>query len=166
MTLTRADAEIILVKRTGALLTEADLDGTTNDGSNADLNDPIGWAVRRCGGTVSDFVAISDTDVATVGSTDYDKFLDLVEYRTLQSISGNLAVVDIKSGPFDEKLSQLVKQVEERLKRKAEQLKADYGFNVSFTGLGFRETDDTGDTIEPIFQRKQFGNEIIDWDVA
>jgi len=32
-------------------------------------------------------------------------------------------------------------------------------------GLGCRLTDDSGDKIEPMFQRKQFGNTIVDWDI-
>lgn len=32
-------------------------------------------------------------------------------------------------------------------------------------GLNYRSTDDSGDPIEPIFQRKQFGNNNIDWDI-
>jgi len=39
------------------------------------------------------------------------------------------------------------------------------GLDSTF-GLNYRATDDSGDDIEPMFQRKQFENEIIDWDVA
>lgn len=32
-------------------------------------------------------------------------------------------------------------------------------------GLACRTVDDAGDDIQPMFQRKQFGNEVLDWDV-
>lgn len=37
---------------------------------------------------------------------------------------------------------------------------------TTFFGLNYRATDDAGDDIEPLFQRKQFETEQIDWDVA
>jgi hypothetical protein len=111
----------------GKLLTEADLDGTTVNGSNADLNDPIGWAIRKCGGSVASVVAVADSDVAGVSTDDLDKFFDLAEFRALESISGNLAVVTITAGPRTEHLSDLAKLVEQRLARKRKQLLEDYG---------------------------------------
>lgn len=128
MALTRANVEVILISRLSNLLTEAGLDGTTNDGTNTDLNDPIGWAIRQADGSVDDFTLVDDTDVARVGSGDYDKLLDLAEYRTLENISGNLDEVDIKSGPFEQKYSQLADRVEKRLERVRAHLEKTYDF--------------------------------------
>jgi hypothetical protein len=136
MALTRRNIEVLLIRRLGALLTEADLDGSTLDGANHDLADPIGWAVRQCGGTVANFVSVADDDVATVAAADYDKLLDLAEYRTLQSVSGNLAVVDIQIGPRKESLSQLGEQVEQRLARKLKQIQMDYDFGLGALEAG------------------------------
>lgn len=151
MTLTRAAAETILIRRLGGLLTGAELDGTTASGSNTDLNDPIGWAVRRCGGSVVNFASVADADVATVASADYDQLLDLAEFRTLVSISGNLAVVSITVGPRREELSDLVDLVEKRLARKRKQIESDYAFGLGTLEAGVISLDfaskgtDTGD---------------------
>ena len=50
---TRASIEAILIRRCGRMLAATELDGSTIDGSNADLNDPIGWAIRQLGGAVA-----------------------------------------------------------------------------------------------------------------
>ena len=136
MSLTRIKVETILIRRLGGLLTEAELDGTSTDGGNLDLNDPIGWAIRQCSGTVTNFTTVSDADLASVSSADYDKLLDLAEYRTLQSISGNLAVVDIQVGPRRESLSQLVERIEARIARKLKQIQTDYGFGLGTLEAG------------------------------
>lgn len=144
MSLTRANCETILVKRLGALLSEASL-AVTIVGSNADLNDPIGWAVRQCGGSVASVTSVADADVATVAASDMDKLLDLAELRTLETISGNLAGTDIKVGPRSENLDLLAQRVEQRLARKQTQLQRDYGFGLGtleagVIRLGFMQT--------------------------
>jgi hypothetical protein len=136
MALTRANVESILVKRCGKLLTAADLDGSTVDGTNADLNDPIGWAVRQCGGSVSSITAVADADLATVDADDYDQVLDLAELRTLETVQGNLDDVDITLGPRQESLSQLAKQVEQRLARLQKRVEQEYGYGASALGTG------------------------------
>lgn len=134
MTVTRAKVEEILIRRCGGLLSEAGL-AITYAGANANLNDPIGWAIRQCGGSVSDPVSVTNSDVATVGETDADKLFDLAELRTLESISGNLAVVDLDIGPRSEKLGQLAEMVEKRLARKQQAVRERYGFGmVKVTG--------------------------------
>src|SRR5690242_14586451 len=102
MSLTRANIETILVKRCGPLMTAAGM-ATTVLGSNADLNDPIGYAVRKAGGSVTSFVAVADADIAGVDELGYDQLLDLAELRTLETILGNLDDVDLRVGPRDEK---------------------------------------------------------------
>lgn len=126
MTLTRANIEVIIVKRCGPLLTAAGM-ATTVSGSNADLNDPIGYAVRKSGGTVTNFVSVGDADITTIGTADNDQLLDLAELRTLESILGNLDDVDIRVGPRDEKLSQLRTDTEKRLERLQKRIADEYG---------------------------------------
>lgn len=147
MAITRAQAETILVRRAGSLMSEAGL-AVTIAGSNADLNDPIGWAVRQLGLTVATITSVADSDLSGVSADDYDQFLDLAEYRLLQNISGNLAVTDLEVGPRNEKLDQLVNRLEQRITRKKAQLQQDYGFGLgSLTAgvisLGFMETMET-----------------------
>jgi hypothetical protein len=113
----RPDAEFLLVARAGPLLTAADMDGTTVNGTNADLNGPLGRSIRNLGYTVTDITSISDADVAQVTEAQYDEFLDMAELYLLEAILGNLDDVDITVGPRSEKLSQLAGQVERKIAR-------------------------------------------------
>lgn len=145
MAITRANAETILVARVGALMTEADLDGTTVDGTNADLNDPIGVALRRLGESVTDISDVADADLSGVAETDYNQLLDLAELRVLESIEGNLTLVDITAGPRSEKLSQLAGFVQNRKQQLTDRIREEYGFTVIEAGyitMDFVEHDD------------------------
>lgn len=150
MALTRANVEAILIRRVGKLLTAADLNGTTMDGMNADLNDPIGYAVRRLGGTVASVVQVVDADLAGIASDDYDQLFDLAELRTLETIAGNLDDVDITLGPRSESLSQLASQVDKRIEKLAEKVQRTYGVDVGtlsagVIGLDFAEHEENED---------------------
>lgn len=114
MTVTRANLESILVRRAGPLMEAADM-AVTVVGTNADLNDPIGFGIRASGGTVADPSLVTDADVATVSTSYFDLFLDRCELRLLENILGNLAMVDITAGPRSEKLSQLAEQVRHKI---------------------------------------------------
>jgi hypothetical protein len=144
MTLTRATLEAILVQRTGPLLTAAGMDGATMDGSNFSLNDPIGFAVRKLGLAVANIASLADSDLAAVAANDYDRLLDLAEYRTLESILGNLDDVNISVGSRSESLGQLSDQVEKKMERLAGRIEREYGMGVGslsagMIGLGFQE---------------------------
>jgi len=140
MAITRANVETILVKRLGPALTKAGM-ATTVAGSNADLNDPIGWAARQCGLTVASLTAVADSDLSGLASSGYDKLLDLAEYRTLETVIQNLDDVDVKLGPRDEKFSQLANQLQKRLEAMLDKLKADYGYGAAtiWTGVLIHE---------------------------
>jgi hypothetical protein len=133
---TRAEIEVVLVRRCGALLTAAGL-AITFAGANADLNDPIGSSIRQLGGTVASIAAVTDADVLTV-SADYslDALLDLCELRTLENISGNYALVDIAAGPESEKLSQVAAVIEKRIDRLSAKIEKLYGIGAGVVTIG------------------------------
>lgn len=114
MALTRANVESILVKRCGSLMSLVDM-AVTVAGSNADLNDPIGYALRWAGYSVSNIASVSDTDLSSVADADYDQILDIGELRTLQNVLGNYTLVDIQNGPQSEKFSQTIQVVKDRI---------------------------------------------------
>lgn len=116
MSLTRIQTETVIVKRLGPLMEAAGM-AVTIVGTNADLNDPLAWATRMLGHTTADVSTVTDAELAAVAVADYDDFLVLAEYRTLQNILGALDDVDIVVGPRAEKLSQLAAQAENKLKR-------------------------------------------------
>lgn len=116
MSLTRADLEGLVVGRLGPLMEAASL-GVSITGSNSSLSDPMARATRDVGGTTADYTTVTTAELAAIAASDYDDLFNLSEYRTLQTIIGNLDDVDITAGPRSEKLSQLTAQAERKLKR-------------------------------------------------
>lgn len=128
MTITRANAEVLSIRRVGGLFAGVGLDGTTEDGTNVDLNGPIGWALRQLGETVADPVLVANVDLANLADSDLDEFLDLVELRCLESaFNAATALVDLAIGPRKESFSQTASRLEARISAKRDQLAADYG---------------------------------------
>ncbi len=109
MAVTRANVENVLIHRAGALMTKASLDGTTVDGTNTDLADPIAWALRVSGYTSADITNPTTAEVAAA-EDDIDEVVDYAELRTLENVLGNLDDVDTTVGPRSESLSQLATQ--------------------------------------------------------
>lgn len=136
MGITRSEAERILVNRCGALMTAAGLDGITQDGANDDLNDTLGVALRTIGLSVGDISRVLDSDLSSVTDDDIDKFLDVAEFRLLQTIIGNLDDVDIEAGPFTAKYSQLARQLERRMSRLQDKLLVEYGIGGAILEIG------------------------------
>lgn len=130
MTVTRANIESVLIRRVGRLLTAAGLDGTTINGTNADLNDPISSALRVLNYTVSSIASVTDTDLLPVTDAHINYLLDVAELRTLESILGNLDLVDIRVGPRSESLSQLADQVQKAIERKTRHITRMYGVGL------------------------------------
>lgn len=127
MTVSRADIEQELVSRAEAWLTSAGL-AVTFAGANADLNNPIGWAIRQAGGSVASPSLVTSTDVQTVAAADYDFFLDLAELRTLENILANFSGVDKKAGPVELKSSQLADRIAARIAYLRASLAAVYSY--------------------------------------
>jgi hypothetical protein len=140
MSLTKAKISTIIVSRCGAKMTAAGM-------NSSNLDDPIGWALRRVGITPADITSITDSDLTAVPVDDYDKLLDLAELRTLENVSGNLTLTDITAGPQRQALNQIVDQVEKAISRLIEKIQRNYGVGAAVleTGsisLGFQETID------------------------
>lgn len=134
MTLTRANIESMLIRRLGKSYDFIGLDGHTVDGSNEDMNDPIGYALRQLGYSVSDPTSISDADVAQLAVEHYDAALDLAELRGLQTWLGNNTLVSFRLGPRSEELSDLITVTEKRAVRLQAALeKTPYGSGVSWS---------------------------------
>jgi hypothetical protein len=127
MALTRAQVEQILVERVGGWLTEAGL-ATTANGDNAALNDAIGYAVRRIGGTVANVTLVADGDLSGIAADDYDALFDIAEWRALENILKHLAKVDVRMGPLAQSYSQLRRDVMDAAKQKRGEIEVDYAF--------------------------------------
>lgn len=146
MALTRASLESILIRRAGKQLTAASLDGTTVDGTNADLNDPLASALRQCGLSVANIASVSDSDLSALDDADIDKLLDLAELRTLESCLGNLDLVDVTAGPIKESFGQIGSRLEKAIERKRAAITRTYGIGMGslsagLIDLGFQQQD-------------------------
>lgn len=135
MSVTRANVENVLVKRLGPLMTKAGQDGTTVDGTNTDLADPIGWALRETGYSTADITSPTSAEV-NAAVDDIDQVVDLAEFRTLGNILGNLDDVDVTVGPRSERLSQLAAQVQKRLESVEKRIERLYGYGASSLETG------------------------------
>ncbi len=147
MTITRTQVERILVKRCGLLLIAAGLDGVTINGTNGDLNDPIGTALRASGLSVADIAFVSDSDLASVTDDLIDQVLDIAEHRTLLNIEGNLDQVDITIGPRSESLNQLATRVKAKIEMLEARISRLYGIGLGtltagVIGLDFAEASE------------------------
>lgn len=136
----RANAEAILIRRCGTVLDAAGLDGTTVNGSNADLNDPLWYALDRLSYSVADISEVANADITAVVSDDFAPFLDLAELRALETAqSAATALVDFSVGPRRESLSQFAERLAKTIETKRQQLLKDYGdlFGSGFDGGTF-----------------------------
>lgn len=146
MSLTRANAESELVSRQKSRMEAVSME-VTFVGSNADLNSPIGFAVRKMGGTVASFGSVANADLTFLDEADFDQFLDIAEYRLMLNIKGRWGMVDTKIGPRSENLSQFAEDLERDIARKLSDLQSLYGFGGGSLEAGvvdfdFAETDE------------------------
>jgi len=141
MTLTRANAEVILIKRSGKKMTFAGLDGTTVSGSNVDLNDPIGNALLGMGIAPASIVLVTDADLSGISNDDLEQFFDRAQYRLLKNIAGNLDVVDIQVGPRRESLSQIHEQIQKEIETLELSLAKQYGVGLGSMSTGTIQLD-------------------------
>ena len=126
MTLTRADAEVVLVQRAKGKMALVDM-AITTVGTNADLNDPLSTAFRLLGYTPASPVTISDTDLTNLADSKVTEFLDRAELRLLETIHGNIDLVDITVGPRRESLNQLADQVKDAIDALQKKISTRYG---------------------------------------
>lgn len=130
MSLTRADVEAMLVDRAAAMLALVGKDSTTVDGANASLNYPIAKAIKACGFGVTTVSAVEDADVARVPEAQENRLLDYAELYTLESVLGNWTGVDEKFGQDEQKLDQIRKGLESRIKLLEDRVRKPYGTNL------------------------------------
>lgn len=145
MSIPCAQVEVILTARAGKRMTFVGMDGTTVDGSNPDLVDPMVSTLISMGITPASYAGVVDADLATL--EDIPQFLDRCELRLLQNILGNMDMVTNRVGPRSENLSDFSDALEKAITRKAEQIRKEYGAGVGtliagVINLGFMETDE------------------------
>lgn len=150
MALTRATVEAALIARCGKALTSIGLDGTTVDGTNAALADPIGEGLRSLGLATATLGAVVSADVAqVVDADDYAQLLDVAELRALETVLANWTEPDqIDGQDTRQDLGKLRDGLEKTVSRKAAQAQTRYGYGAA-TGIetgvitfGFQSRDE------------------------
>jgi hypothetical protein len=107
----------------------------TFEGENADLSDPIGYALRRLGYDAA-LSGPTDEDLAYVGPTDVNALLDVSELRVLDSWLSRYSRVDFQIGDRAEKLSQVAEQVRKRAERLRRAIEESYNLEDSSVDEG------------------------------
>ena len=126
MALTRAQAEFVLMRRLSGIYGEAGL-ATTEAGTNEDLNEPLRVALDALGYSVADVTSVADTDLDDLPSSKYNQFFDLAELRALENVEGQLTLVTTKTGPFEQRFSDLLNHVREVREERQAKYEKQYG---------------------------------------
>ena len=98
MAMTRAEAESVLIRRCGKMLAAAGLDGTTADGTNADLSDPLGVALRHLGFSPASLTTVATSDLSAVDASNVVEFLDVASLAAMRAALNNWAEPDQTAG--------------------------------------------------------------------
>jgi hypothetical protein len=116
MSLTRAQLEVVLLRRVGKLYAAVRLDGTTQDGSNVDLTDPLAATLRQLGIALASPLAVVDADLVDFPVAKLDALLDLAELRALESAhAAAAALVDASLGDLRKSFGQTARALEARI---------------------------------------------------
>jgi hypothetical protein len=134
--LLRAQAESVLVGRCGKVLTIAGLDGTTVDGTNADLAGPMLYALGFLGIIPAAYPSVVDADLVSIspGSADAPgslaAFIDISELQARGNAIDAMTDVDEQVDRDAQKLSQLVARWQAKANQLAAFCKAQYGLGA------------------------------------
>lgn len=150
---TRANLEQSLIGALGPRLSFVGLDGTTQDGTNASLNDPIRRAVQSMGSVVSNFI-VADADIAPFTGWSLEQLLDYAKLEALQRIAERCTFVDTKVGDGSFDLSQFHEQVLADIAILEERLRKPYGPAVPAPAVNTMQSQ--GMTVAPYLPNDPF----------
>jgi hypothetical protein len=136
MSLTRANVEAQLIARQGPLLSLCNLDGTTKDGTNAALNDPIRVAIRYDDYDISDPVNVVDADLEVFTGWQIERLLDVAELRICETLWGNWPLYTVSISLEKKQLSDIRDGIRERIIQLTKKLAEPYGPNVGAGAVG------------------------------
>lgn len=126
------------------------LDGTTVDGTNGDLSDPIRTGLGSLGVACADPTSPADADLAALATADLDQLLDVAEYRCLQSVLGNLDEVNEQAGTDRKDFGQFAAALQVTIAALLTSLQQTYGVGLMAPSIGtldynFAESGDPAD---------------------
>lgn len=118
----KAEIKTLIAGRTAPFM---ELSGLTI----TNMEDSICEGIILAGGTVASYGNATDAECANV--TNSHMLLLAIEYSWLEYMIDNLPFYDIKAGDGNDKLSQLVGQLERKLGRLKDKLATLYGIGLS-----------------------------------
>lgn len=123
----RSDAEAYLTSRLGKSLIRVGKDGTTKNGTNADLAQPISYTLSLMGFSVASLASPGDGDLSSLAQVQYAEFYARASSAVLDAIVGWCDEVDEKGGTQSQALSQFAKQIQAQLDRLDAKILARWG---------------------------------------
>jgi hypothetical protein len=147
MPITRINLETVLIGRIGPMFTAVGLDGTTTNGTNAALVDPIRSGLASLSLAPAIFATITDADLALVADRDTPQLIDVAELQARRNALDASLDVDEQVDRDGQKLSQLATRWEKRIETMEARLRLVYGIGLSSLiagtiNLGFAEQGD------------------------
>lgn len=146
MAATRADVESMLLRACKGWMIACGLDGTTQNGSNADLAVPIAFAVRTLGLPVAAPLNPSDAEIAAIPDGSFDFFLTLATYRVIQTCIRNYAEINQTVGLNKQEFDDLSKRMRMEADALHLELTKMYGFGKRSGNQSRVGTITAGDT--------------------
>lgn len=144
----RSQIEKVLIRRCGRQMAYAKMDATTEDGTNVDLSDPIATGLGSLGYVPGDPSSVTDGDLSSVQSADFNQLLEVAEWRCLESVLGNRASPDQMADTDNQQWhGKFFEALDKRVARLRKQIEDQYGvglspLHVGVLDLGFAETVD------------------------
>lgn len=147
MSITRAQAEAMIVGRVASWLAKAKL-STAVDGTNPDMNDPMRRALAALGLGVSDPAAVADADFAALTDEDLDEFLDRAELAAMKRVRGNFTKTSVMvTGAVQTYTSDLLRQLAAIIPQMEADIQRDWG--SAFGSLSVHMLDNaTAETLD------------------
>ena len=113
------------------MMTTVGLDGTTSNGSNRDLDDPIRLALRDLGFPIADVLVVTDNDLVPITDVYVDRVLDGAELRALETCWANWPYVTSGIGNETQNLSDLANRLQKRIDQLIDKLRRPVGVDIT-----------------------------------
>lgn len=132
----RAAYEAALISRDGPLLVLVGKDGTTVDGENGSLTEPLRMGLESLGYYPATFGDVTDDDLAQVSPAQVSQLLDVASLGLVNSVYGAFTEVDETISLGSVKVSQNRAAIASRLSDLAAFCMNRYGYGLSAPRAG------------------------------
>lgn len=132
----RAAYEAALLSRAGPMMAEVGKDGTTADGNNQALSEPLREGISSLGIYPATFGDVTDEDLAKVAPRDISQVLDIAELTLVGTLHGSFTAVDETISLGSVKVSQNRDAITLSLGNLAQKCMNRYGYGLTAPRAG------------------------------